>query len=151
VIPSDAVPLLNADRLDPRLFDVTALLDFGYDDRRTDLPLIVTGAPAAAGLRVTGDLPPMRATTLRQDRRSAATSWRALTTGANGKVWLDGNLKPTLAARRRRSSTSPSVRAHRPAVPPTASSTTCRRASPNCSTPNPARGGTLRCSKLFHR
>src|SRR5262249_21613551 len=42
VLPSDAMPLVNAGRLAPRLFDVTTLLDFGYDDRRADLPLIVT-------------------------------------------------------------------------------------------------------------
>src|SRR3954452_2674626 len=33
VIPADAVPLLRAGRLDPRLFDVTGLLADGYDDR----------------------------------------------------------------------------------------------------------------------
>jgi subtilisin family serine protease len=36
VIPSDALPLLRADRLDGRLFDVKSLLDFGYT-RRTEL------------------------------------------------------------------------------------------------------------------
>ena len=39
VIPADATELLAAGRLDPRLFDVTTLLAFGYDDRRADLPL----------------------------------------------------------------------------------------------------------------
>src|SRR4051812_13336291 len=39
VIPADAVPLLHAGRLDPRLFDVTGLLADGYDDRRADLPV----------------------------------------------------------------------------------------------------------------
>lgn len=34
VLPADAVPLLNAGRLDRRLFDVAALLSFGYDDAR---------------------------------------------------------------------------------------------------------------------
>src|SRR5262249_59657950 len=65
VIPSDALALLRADRLDGRLFDVTTLLDFGYD-RRTALPLIVTNkgggcAPAsvagARGARGGRDLP----------------------------------------------------------------------------------------------
>ncbi len=52
VVPSDAAPLLAAGRLDSRLFDVTMLLEFGYD-RRDRLPLIVTGGrgtgAAAAG------------------------------------------------------------------------------------------------------
>src|SRR6266508_3863650 len=33
VVPSDAAPLLAAGRLDSRLFDVTMLLEFGYDRR----------------------------------------------------------------------------------------------------------------------
>ena len=44
VVPSDASAGLRSGRLDPRLFDVTGLIEFGYDDMRTpDLPLIVTG------------------------------------------------------------------------------------------------------------
>src|SRR5688500_10031390 len=46
VVPQDALAGLGAGLLDPRLFDVKALLDFGYDDRRKDLPLIVTGQHA---------------------------------------------------------------------------------------------------------
>src|SRR5690349_2474850 len=46
VIPVDVLPLLAADTVDPRLFDVTTLLNFRYDDRRCELPPIVT-APAA--------------------------------------------------------------------------------------------------------
>ncbi|MBM0255817.1 hypothetical protein [Micromonospora sp. 4G55] len=41
VVPVDAVPLLRAGRLDRRLFDLTALGQFGYDDRRAELPLLV--------------------------------------------------------------------------------------------------------------
>ncbi|WP_436757694.1 hypothetical protein [Streptosporangium sp. V21-05] len=54
VVPSDAVPLLRADRLDRRLFDVNGLLAGGYD-RLPALPLIVSdasGASVARGLRV---------------------------------------------------------------------------------------------------
>src|SRR5262249_50865158 len=49
VVPSDAAAGLAAGRLDPRLFDVSTLLGFGYDDRRGDLPLIVRGTAAAIG------------------------------------------------------------------------------------------------------
>ena len=42
VIPADAVALLAKGKLDPRLFDVTELVEDGYDDASTDrLPLIV--------------------------------------------------------------------------------------------------------------
>src|SRR5690349_4665818 len=40
VVPADALPLLRAERLDPRLFDVTGLLVDGYSDARADLPII---------------------------------------------------------------------------------------------------------------
>ena len=68
VVPHDAVPLLTADRLDPRLFDITLLREFGYDDRRATLPLI-TDRPVAVA--------------------RDGSRWPALT-GTDGKVWLDG-------------------------------------------------------------
>ena len=41
VIPDEAVGLLGADELDPRLFDVTGLIEMGYDDAGTGtVPLI---------------------------------------------------------------------------------------------------------------
>jgi subtilisin family serine protease len=67
VVPHDAVPLLDAGRLDPRLFDITLLREFGYDDRRPTLPLI-TDRPVAVA--------------------RDGSRWSALT--ASGKVWLDG-------------------------------------------------------------
>jgi subtilisin family serine protease len=114
VVPSDAAPLLAAGRLDARLFDVTTLIEFGYD-RRDDLPLIVTGgtgAPASRarasvatvnGLTVVRDLPAVGGTAIRQTHAGAAESWRALTNGGTAglrgelsTVWLDGLRKPSL-------------------------------------------------------
>jgi subtilisin family serine protease len=119
VIPSDALPLLRAGRADSRLFDVTALLAFGYDDRRGNLPLIVTypgGANGAArasarasasvpGVRVTRELPSVGALAVQERRSEAGSLWKSLTAntvasrslkaGAT-KVWLDGIRKPTL-------------------------------------------------------
>jgi subtilisin family serine protease len=98
VLPEDAIALLNADRLDPRLFDVTGLLDAGYDDTRGDLPLIITGAErgavgAAAGGPVK-DLEPIDGSAVRVSTARIATMWAGLTTGGlrSGyrKVWLDG-------------------------------------------------------------
>jgi hypothetical protein len=61
VVPVDAVAALGRGTLDRRLFDVTALMDAGYDDKsRSTLPLIVaqrgTAAPRVAGLTATRTL-----------------------------------------------------------------------------------------------
>ena len=120
VVPADAVPLLNAGRLDRRLFDVAALLSFGYDDaRRSDLPLIVqreAGDAAAADTTVTvagadvRDLPAAEAIGLHQPKDRAADLWAEITRdpGAGGgpealaltdgidKLWLDGLRQPSL-------------------------------------------------------
>jgi len=115
VLPSDALPLVNAGRLDPRLFDVTTLLASGYDDRRADLPLIVTyqagtanraGAMRATpGAAVARDLPAVGGVAVKEHRRDAGAFWRGIAgtrakaatlTGRISKVWLDGLRKPTL-------------------------------------------------------
>jgi subtilisin family serine protease len=98
VTPSDALPLIHAGRLDRRLFDVTALLDFGYDKRK-ELPLIVTNtnaraAIAGAGARVARELRAVNGLALRV--APDTTFWAGLTKGAGtldagvGKIWLDG-------------------------------------------------------------
>jgi subtilisin family serine protease len=94
VIPVDAVPYLQAGRLDPRLFDVTTLLEFGYDQRRADLPLIVTGPATPRGARVLRALSGLDARVATVERDSIGTLWRSFTTGqpdAGGPtIWLDG-------------------------------------------------------------
>ncbi|MEJ3745349.1 S8 family serine peptidase [Actinomycetes bacterium KLBMP 9797] len=116
IVPNDAVAPLRAGRLDDRLFDVTTLLDSGYDDKRGDLPLIVSYAEDAtgqaarsaaptAGARVVRALPGRGLYAVRAERRDAGKFWRSLTTGprtlaATGgvrKVWLDGIRRPELA------------------------------------------------------
>lgn len=116
VLPSDAVPLLAAGRLDPRLFDVTELVRQGFTDAAPALPLIMTYAkptarPAApagatAGVRA---LPSVNGAAVRQDRHRGSQFWRWLT-GAPGdgqtaprtltagvvKVWLDAIARPML-------------------------------------------------------
>jgi subtilisin family serine protease len=105
VVPADAVALLGADRLDPRLFDVTELLADGYHDA---LPLIFTyqnGDPtsvvrtAAAGADV-GDLDTINALSVRVSASTTAAMWQSLTTGALStavqKVWLDGLARPSI-------------------------------------------------------
>ncbi|MFI9847795.1 S8 family serine peptidase [Nonomuraea sp. NPDC051941] len=115
VVPSDAVPLLKAGRLDSRLFDVTTLLEYGYDDRRKDLPLVVTGAAQPRTLSGASDgraLAAVGGFAVREERANASRFWKDLTggpekaaaggagllwgAGGKAKVWLDGLRKVSL-------------------------------------------------------
>ncbi|KDN16920.1 S8 family serine peptidase [Amycolatopsis rifamycinica] len=107
VVPSDALALVAAGRLDPRLFDVSELLRQHLADSAASLPLIVTyaagGDPAATPPATTAvrELPSVRGTALRQDRRRGPEFWSWLTAGSAlragvGKVWLDGLATPAL-------------------------------------------------------
>jgi subtilisin family serine protease len=108
VVPADAVTLLNDDRLDRRLFDVTELLADGYDDTRGSLPLIVTYAGtnpasalrAAAGGAPVRDLDTINGAAVRVDTARTAAVWQSLTAGplstAYRKVWLDGIARPSI-------------------------------------------------------
>ncbi|CRK55890.1 peptidase S8 and S53, subtilisin, kexin, sedolisin [Alloactinosynnema sp. L-07] len=93
VIPADAMSLVADGTLDRRLFDVTGLLDAGYDDTRADLPLIITGQ-APTGMRTMRELPAAKARAVSADKSALASGWQTLTRG--GKVWLDGKRKATL-------------------------------------------------------
>ncbi|SES31232.1 S8 family peptidase [Actinokineospora terrae] len=96
VFPSDALPQVLSGALDRQLFDVTALAEAGYDDRRGDLPLIQTGpSTRSAGVRSVRELPVVGARALAADKAALADSWRSLT-AAGGKVWLDRKVEATL-------------------------------------------------------
>ncbi|WP_199443910.1 S8 family peptidase [Umezawaea beigongshangensis] len=105
VVPADAARLVASGALDPRLFDVTELVRFGYEDRlRDDLPLIVTPATgqqlaaqtlSAAGVDVRRELPAARSLAVTTNRSTSA--WEALTSGSTlEKVWLDGKRTTSL-------------------------------------------------------
>ncbi|MER6167580.1 S8 family peptidase [Streptomyces violaceorubidus] len=125
VIPGDAELPLATGRLDPRLFDVTALVADHYDDaHRSELPLIVTFRDRAkrstsplteAGARVEHALPVVDGAALHAPKKRATEFWDAVTGGATGagggegarsgagfaasgvrKVWLDGTLRAAL-------------------------------------------------------
>ncbi|MGH3647413.1 MAG: S8 family serine peptidase [Micromonosporaceae bacterium] len=111
VIPRDAVGLIQRGQLDRRLFDVTALLKLGYDDRhRKDVPLLVQGATAEGvapladdgGASVTRKLSSVDAVAVRQPKRTAGKFWSAVTTGSRDlragvkRIWLDGKRKALL-------------------------------------------------------
>jgi subtilisin family serine protease len=80
VIPTDALPLLRTNRIDRRLFDVTVLLDAGYD-KRDDLGIIVTGDTISSREVTRSQLP---------------AYWTTVKGKGTGKVWLDGVRHPSL-------------------------------------------------------
>ncbi|MEO3808029.1 S8 family serine peptidase [Sphaerisporangium sp. B11E5] len=102
VVPVDAMPLLAADKLDPRLFNVTKLAELGYDDAASPaLPLIVTYPAGTATLRVAGGraLPAINGVARSEPRDGAL--WKSLTAAARSasapeKIWLDGKAKLSL-------------------------------------------------------
>ncbi|WP_156046065.1 S8 family peptidase [Herbidospora cretacea] len=104
VVPADAMPLLAQGRLDPRLFNLTQLTAFGYDDATSPaLPLIVTYGGDVSALRVAGGRPltAINAIAQREPRASAGTLWASLTAHARAattpeKIWLDGKAKLSL-------------------------------------------------------
>lgn len=93
VVPEDAAKGIAAGRLDPRLFDVTGLIEAGYDDARSDhVPLIITGTPTT-GLHAARALPGAVAA---QAPKTGAAFRDLLADPGVTKVWLDGLLRPTL-------------------------------------------------------
>ncbi|MFJ6676440.1 S8 family serine peptidase [Actinosynnema sp. NPDC091369] len=98
VLPDDAYDAVASGKLDLRLFDVTGLVEAGYDDAERDtLPLIVTGDQPRTGVQVTRALPTVGAFAARTPKSEAAATFRALVADPGvKKVWLDGLRKPSL-------------------------------------------------------
>ena len=93
VVPADVAAALAEDRVDQRLFDVTGLVEAGYDDARRDtVPVIVSGGRPPSGAREAEALPAVDAVAAEVPK---ATGWPDLPAGA-GKVWLDGMARPLL-------------------------------------------------------
>ncbi|MFI0960404.1 S8 family peptidase [Streptomyces sp. NPDC021080] len=119
VYPDEVLPYLAANRLDKRLFDVTSLIEQGYDDAHsTGIPLILgygaKTAPAArtapTGTTRVRSLPAIRATSVRAAKKQARKLWKSVAPAASSvtesaapklgdglsKIWLDGKVKATL-------------------------------------------------------
>lgn len=121
VIPDKAQPYLAANELDRELFNVTKLVEYGYDDaRRPAVPLLATfsGTPGKAGKALdqaapagsvkADELPSANAVALRANKKKAATFWEAVDDDsaaaaktpklAKGikKLWLDRPVQVTL-------------------------------------------------------
>ncbi len=100
VIPDQALPLLSAGRLDRRLFDVTGLVEQGYDDASaTATPLILEyprgiaprQAPAARTVRA---LPAVNAVSAEVTKTQSAGFWAGVR--GTAKVWLDARVAASL-------------------------------------------------------
>ncbi len=119
VIPDEAVPLLGADLLDPRLFNITDLIEMGYDDASLGrVPTIVTFAPTGTrsraphavprGSRLVRRLPSIDGAALVANDEQARTFWESIAPELDltdptptleagvEKVWLDGKVTATL-------------------------------------------------------
>ncbi|MFE0648034.1 S8 family serine peptidase [Streptomyces sp. NPDC059534] len=108
VVPDEARPYLASGALDPRLFDVTGLVEQGITG---ELPLIVTyggakaarsAAPAPRGAETVRALPSIGGAAV--TATDPAAFWRGFTAPATAraaaapaKVWLDGRVKAAMA------------------------------------------------------
>ncbi|MEV4938970.1 S8 family serine peptidase [Streptomyces zaomyceticus] len=106
VVPDEARPYLASGALDPRLFDVTGLVEQGVTG---ELPLIVTyggkdartAAATPRGAETVRPLPSIGGAAV--TATDPAAFWNAFTaapnarTAAPAKVWLDGRVKATMA------------------------------------------------------
>ncbi|MGW4210366.1 S8 family serine peptidase [Lentzea sp. NPDC004789] len=94
VIPSVAEPLIRAGRLDRRLFDVTGLIDLGYDDAHTaEIPLLVESKGARTLGKITRELPSVRLSAVATPKDKAAELFDRTDAG---KIWLNGKVQPSL-------------------------------------------------------
>ncbi|MBB4942254.1 subtilisin family serine protease [Streptosporangium album] len=120
VLPSDAMPAIDAGKLDRRLFNVKYLAENGYtDDVTAKVPTIVQyeGTPTAAALKSTADALPASVPThtlesihgaaVEVTKGESDTFWQAVRgsftpgtaklSGGIAKIWLDGKIKMDLA------------------------------------------------------
>ncbi|MFG2559119.1 S8 family serine peptidase [Streptomyces sp. NPDC048496] len=121
VFPDEALPYMAANRLDRRLFNVTDLIEQGYDDKHSDgIPLILGYRPSAApsartappaGTKKVRLLPAINSTSVRAVKKQARELWTSVAPAASAadansaapklsdglsKIWLDGRVKATL-------------------------------------------------------
>lgn len=96
VLPSDVSAKVASGRFDPLLFDVTALVEAGYDNAsRPDLPLIVdypAATPRMADTTVVDELPSLSAVAVLAEHGGGF--WA---TGQNAeRIWLDAPVHASL-------------------------------------------------------
>ncbi|WP_127818768.1 S8 family serine peptidase [Microbacterium sp. CPCC 204701] len=97
VLPEQALPYLASGALDPDLFNVSLLIEYGYDDASADAtPLIVEQASSVQtfsaplpGLEVTAALPSIDGAAAALGHDDSAAAWSALTAAAPSARSLD--------------------------------------------------------------
>ncbi|MGW3729876.1 S8 family peptidase, partial [Streptomyces sp. NPDC000851] len=115
VLPAEVLPLLAADRVDHRLFNITDLAAMQLDDAHADGIPVIAAAPksrsaqppvAPKGAAKVRTLESIGATALKTDKGRARAFWDAVTPagknartldGGIGKLWLDGRVKAALS------------------------------------------------------
>ncbi|MEV7625753.1 S8 family peptidase [Actinoplanes sp. NPDC089786] len=102
VIPTDALPLIRAGKVDQRLFDLTALKDFGYTGNAA-LPVLLAypknskSRPATATARVTRDLTGVGVLAVDVPQADRGDSWVSMRKDKNvERIYLDGKRKVNL-------------------------------------------------------
>jgi subtilisin family serine protease len=94
VIPSIAEPLIRSGKLDRALFDVTKLIELGYDDAHTaEIPLLVESSGAKTLGKVTRELPKVRMSAVATPKAKAVDLFA---NAANTRIWLNGKAFPSL-------------------------------------------------------
>lgn len=94
VIPSVAEPLIRAGALDRKLFDVTGLIELGYDDARTsEIPLLVESEGAGTLGKITRELPSVQLSAVATPKNKAAELFGKADVG---RIWLNGKVHPSL-------------------------------------------------------
>ena len=119
VVPDEAVGLLGADKLDRELFNVTDLIEMGYDDAGTGtVPMIATFTRAQTraatepsaprGSRMVRELPVIRGAAITARKPQARTFWTTVApapvltdptphlSAGVAKLWLDGRVEAAL-------------------------------------------------------
>ncbi|WP_162908038.1 S8 family peptidase [Allorhizocola rhizosphaerae] len=92
VIPADAATLVASGRVDSRLFNVSKLVELGYDDSKSrTVPLMVTGQTAGLKAR---SLRSVGASAIEVSKADTSAFWANAKNG--GKLWLDGPVRATL-------------------------------------------------------
>ncbi|OXS63791.1 S8 family peptidase [Rossellomorea vietnamensis] len=117
VFPNSAMPYMSAGKLDEDLFNITKLIEYGYDDKNTDaVPVIVEYEETKAksinaapkGSKKVRELESIQGAALSAEKKQAEVFWNDLTVQSAekqatsefekgvDKIWLDGRVEAAL-------------------------------------------------------
>lgn len=121
VFPNSAMPFMAAGKMDEDLFNITKLIEYGYDDKnQASVPVIVeyketksktfSAAPAPKGSKKVRDLESINGAALSAEKKQAESFWKDVTVQSEkkdsektpqfeygvDKIWLDGRVEAAL-------------------------------------------------------